>query len=174
MYRQVLLKDNLGNIIPLQDLGYGISQIIPILLACFTRQNTLIAIEQPEAQIHPRLQANLADIFALSAHFNKNKFILETHSEHLFLRFQRRCRELNEYEMELKGQYDYDDIMAFGEENDETKRVKSQKTIPLKEEISLRKERLESLNRGSIGEKHFFNDLYSFITHDKIKFTGHH
>ena len=61
----------------------------------------MILIEQPELHIHPRLQANLADIFAMSAYFLDNIFILETHSENLMLRYQRRLKELHSQKLDL-------------------------------------------------------------------------
>lgn len=53
----------------------------------------LIAIEQPELHIHPRLQAAIGDLFVESIQKNGHRFIIETHSEHLILRLLRRIRE---------------------------------------------------------------------------------
>ena len=53
----------------------------------------LLAVEQPELHVHPKLQTNLADVFIESHTVLGNRFILETHSEHLILRFLRRIRE---------------------------------------------------------------------------------
>jgi hypothetical protein len=84
----------------LQDVGVGVSQSLPIILEAHAQQNKLIAIEQPELHIHPRLQAELGDVFIESAlGENKNTFLLETHSEHLILRILRRIRETTEGEM---------------------------------------------------------------------------
>jgi hypothetical protein len=85
----------------LQDVGFGISQFLPVLIHSFASKNQLIAIEQPEIHIHPRLQAELGDVFIESAlGANKNTFLLETHSEHMILRILRRIRETTEGEME--------------------------------------------------------------------------
>ena len=80
----------------LADVGYGISQVLPIVLESILRQNTIIAIEQPELHLHPKLQANLADLFIKSAEICNNNFILETHSEHIILRLKRRQKEARE------------------------------------------------------------------------------
>lgn len=77
-----------------RDVGIGVSQIIPILVSCYGLSDSLIAIEQPEIHLHPKLQAELGSVFAESIKPpNKNTFILETHSEHLMLRLQRLIRE---------------------------------------------------------------------------------
>ncbi len=77
-----------------RDIGIGVSQVLPILVSCYALSETLVAIEQPEIHLHPRLQAELGDVFIESAlGKQKNNFILETHSEHLLLRIMRRMRE---------------------------------------------------------------------------------
>lgn len=77
----------------LMDVGFGISQILPIIIqACTSEKKTLI-IEQPELHIHPALQAELGDLVIDSAINKKNTLLIETHSEHLLLRIMRRMRE---------------------------------------------------------------------------------
>jgi predicted ATPase len=91
-----ILTDEEGMSVSLADVGYGISQVLPIVLESILRQNTIIAIEQPELHLHPKLQANLADLFIKSAEICNNNFILETHSEHIILRLKRRQKEARE------------------------------------------------------------------------------
>jgi predicted ATPase len=88
--------------IPLVDLGYGISQIIPIIISIanqahkFIVQNdyeinfkpSSIIIEEPEGNLHPNLQAKLAELFLDAASRFNIQFILETHSEYLIYKFQ--------------------------------------------------------------------------------------
>lgn len=71
----------------LADVGYGVSQILPLLShdAQLTRGN-LVAY-QPEAHLHPLAQSRLADVFVASAE-RGNKVYVETHSEHLVTRLQ--------------------------------------------------------------------------------------
>jgi hypothetical protein len=77
-----------------RDVGIGISQVLPILVYASHFKNTTLAIEQPEIHLHPALQAELGDIFIESALGpNGNRFLIETHSEHLLLRIMRRIRE---------------------------------------------------------------------------------
>ncbi len=91
----LLLRDLRTNtVVSFQDVGVGISQVIPVVANAYGLKNSLIAIEQPEIHIHPALQAELGDVFIESAlGENKNTFLLETHSEHLILRILKRIRE---------------------------------------------------------------------------------
>ncbi len=75
------------------DVGVGISQVLPVIVTALDSEKRLLAIEQPELHIHPRLQAEIADLFIEAIHKNKHRFIIETHSEHLILRLLRRIRE---------------------------------------------------------------------------------
>ena len=77
-----------------KDVGFGISQVLPVLVSAYGSENQIIAIEQPEIHLHPALQAELGDVFIESAlGERKNTFLLETHSEHLILRIMRRMRD---------------------------------------------------------------------------------
>lgn len=80
--------------VSLLDVGFGISQILPVIVQSLASRGKTIAIEQPEIHLHPRLQAELADVFIESALGEaQNTFIIETHSENLLLRIMRRMRE---------------------------------------------------------------------------------
>ena len=45
------------------DVGVGISQVVPVVVAALDGKDKLVAIEQPELHIHPRIQAALGDLF---------------------------------------------------------------------------------------------------------------
>jgi tRNA1(Val) A37 N6-methylase TrmN6 len=77
------------------DVGFGISQVLPIVVELLSRRDSVISVEQPETHLHPRLQSRLADLFIESTQEGgrANQLIVETHSEHLLLRIQRRVRE---------------------------------------------------------------------------------
>lgn len=96
--KEISLSELPANIkVSLQDVGVGISQVLPVLMTAFGEQESIVAVEQPEIHIHPALQAELADVFIESAlGENKNTFLLETHSEHLILRLLKRVRETTE------------------------------------------------------------------------------
>jgi hypothetical protein len=91
-----LLKD--GKKLNLADLGYGISQLLPILLRIVlslnennfkeTSSSSILIIEEPETNLHPALQSKLAEMF-IDCYKNYNiQFILETHSEYLIRKLQ--------------------------------------------------------------------------------------
>jgi AAA15 family ATPase/GTPase len=45
------------------NIGYGVSQVLPVLCALFTEANSMVAIQQPEVHLHPKAQAALGDLF---------------------------------------------------------------------------------------------------------------
>ena len=78
----------------LTDVGFGVSQILPVLTLCFyaPRGSTLI-FEQPDIHLHPSVQAELADVFIDAWKQRRVQILFESHSEHLLRRFQRRIAE---------------------------------------------------------------------------------
>lgn len=83
------------------DVGFGISQVLPILVQGFISNNkSLILIEQPEIHLHPKMQADLADLFIDILNTSadkkgkiKKRLLIETHSEYLLKRLRRRISE---------------------------------------------------------------------------------
>lgn len=86
--------------VSLCDVGVGISQTFPVVMAALDKDAKIVIIEQPELHIHPRLQVSLGDLFISAAKQDKC-MIIETHSEHLLLRLLRRIRETSEGELPL-------------------------------------------------------------------------
>lgn len=76
-----------------QDVGVGISQLLPVIVAALHTSRGIVAIEQPELHIHPAWQVVLGDLFLEQAQNKNVLYLLETHSEHLVLRIMRRMRE---------------------------------------------------------------------------------
>jgi|HubBroStandDraft_2_1064218.scaffolds.fasta_scaffold11249_2 hypothetical protein len=74
-----------GNLqVNIADVGFGISQLLPIVVAAVASTGGTVIMEQPELHVHPRLQARLGDVLVEEA--PGTQFIVETHSEHLMLR----------------------------------------------------------------------------------------
>jgi hypothetical protein len=95
---ELLIRDQRNNVTLFpKDVGVGISQVIPILVAALHSQSGTVAIEEPESNIHPAFQVALGDLFISQANEKQDlMFLVETHSEHLMLRFLRRIRQTNE------------------------------------------------------------------------------
>jgi len=89
-----------ADMVDLPDVGFGVSQVLPVLVQLFyAPANSIIIMEQPEIHLHPRAQAALADVMIdaiLSGEDGKERgiqLIIETHSEHFLRRLQRRIAE---------------------------------------------------------------------------------
>jgi len=100
-----LLDLNKGVLVAPSDVGVGISQMVPVVVACLMNPDGLIAIEQPELHIHPAVQVGLGDLFIEAtqgpqpAVGPERSLLVETHSEHIMLRLLRRVREQTENEL---------------------------------------------------------------------------
>ncbi|MDR2870754.1 MAG: DUF3696 domain-containing protein [Deferribacteraceae bacterium] len=86
--------------VDLPDVGFGISQVLPVLVqAYYAPHNSIIIMEQPEIHLHPDAQARLADVMIDVIKSKENgilrnvQLIIETHSEHFLRRLQRRIAE---------------------------------------------------------------------------------
>ena len=80
----------------LSDVGFGINQILPVIVEGVIARGRTICVEQPEIHLHPRLQANIADLLieTSGSHIQRgNQWIVETHSEMIIRRLQTRIRE---------------------------------------------------------------------------------
>jgi predicted ATPase len=79
----------------LLDVGFGISQVLPVITELFfVPEGSIVLLEQPELHLHPRAQAHLADLFLYVAEKRNLQLIIESHSEHLLRRLQRRIAEV--------------------------------------------------------------------------------
>lgn len=86
--------------VDLPDVGFGISQVLPVLVQCFyAPPGSIILMEQPEIHLHPNAQSALADVMIDVIKSRENgadrniQLIIETHSEHFLRRLQRRIAE---------------------------------------------------------------------------------
>ena len=76
------------------EVGFGVSQVLPVLALCYyAPMGSTLLFEQPEIHLHPSVQSGLADVF-IDVVTNRNvQIIVESHSEHLLNRLQRRIAE---------------------------------------------------------------------------------
>jgi predicted ATPase len=96
------IKNSSGKVLGFEDVGSGISYIMPILTSLWASNFSIV--EQPELHLHPKAQCELGDVF-ISAYSKGAAALIESHSEHLLLRLLRRVRETstnNDLSSELK------------------------------------------------------------------------
>lgn len=83
------------------DLGTGVGHALPLLVQCGVvtlaqpgeQVPSMIVCEEPEAHLHPRAQADVADVLILAAQTGRTTCLVETHSETFILRLRRRLAE---------------------------------------------------------------------------------
>ena len=98
---EVRVKTNAhGEEVRLTDVGFGVSQVLPVVVQCFyATPHSTVLMEQPEIHLHPSVQAELADLFIAAVGAREDgaprevQLIVESHSEHLLRRLQRRIAE---------------------------------------------------------------------------------
>ena len=85
----MLLVDNrTGTRVTPADIGFGISQILPVIVEAVGGTSDTVCVDQPEVHLHPRLQAEVADLMIETR--DEIQWIVETHSELIIRRVQRR------------------------------------------------------------------------------------
>jgi predicted ATPase len=100
-YRFQIKDAKTGIKVNVSDLGFGVSQLLPVIVQGFAATDGLMfIIEQPEIHLHPKAQSELGDLMIDIAGIKKGErselpktLLIETHSEHLITRLQRRIAE---------------------------------------------------------------------------------
>ena len=80
---QLQVKVRSGSHANIMDVGYGVSQSLPILVDVRSKKNCSFLLQQPEVHLHPRAQAELAGLFVESFKKRGNRFLIETHSDYI-------------------------------------------------------------------------------------------
>lgn len=90
---KIILTDKSGLETSIKHIGFGISQLLPIVVEGLRMpsKGTLI-IEQPEIHLHPKLQSKVYD-FLYGLTLQGKIVIVETHSSHFITRMRRRIAE---------------------------------------------------------------------------------
>lgn len=100
----------------LADAGFGISQLLPILVADLQLgQSSTLLVAQPEIHLHPSVQSSLSDYFINGVTKKKKRYVIETHSEYLLNRLRSAI---------VKGRIEPKDIKVYYFENTEDGSVK--------------------------------------------------
>ena len=93
-YAVWLKRHRLSSEVRITDMGIGVSQVLPVLVLCYyVPEGSTVILEQPELHLHPSVQAGLADVFIDCIENRGLQIILESHSEHMLRRLQRRIAE---------------------------------------------------------------------------------
>ncbi|RKU36813.1 hypothetical protein C6495_02945 [Candidatus Poribacteria bacterium] len=80
--------------VTLADIGYGLADLLPILVHCYyVPEGSTLILEQPGIHLHPHTQAQLADLFLEVIAERHLQILIESHSEQLLTRLQRRIAE---------------------------------------------------------------------------------
>ena len=83
-------KGPLRNLI---DVGYGVSQVLPVITELFRDDATpMFLLQQPEVHLHPSAQAALGSLFCQIAG-SRRQLVIETHSDHLLDRVRMDVRD---------------------------------------------------------------------------------
>lgn len=92
-FYHTLLQMQKGLDVDLCQVGFGVSQVLPILVqGLLTPKGGTLIVEDPEVHMHPRVQAGLVDFFIEMIQDGKD-VIIETHSDHFVTRIRRRVAE---------------------------------------------------------------------------------
>jgi predicted ATPase len=77
----------------LVDVGYGVSQVLPIVVDSLQRRKgSIFLLQQPEVHLHPKAQAELGSFLAVLAKTQDKCFLIETHSDYLVDRVRTEVR----------------------------------------------------------------------------------
>lgn len=89
----VYVKNLSGVESTIRHVGFGISQVLPIIIEGLRlKSGETLIVEQPEIHLHPKIQSHLFDFMNCMVQQNK-KVIIETHSDHFITRLRRRIAE---------------------------------------------------------------------------------
>ena len=72
----------------LTEVGFSVAQILQVVIRVAVNNTQFAIIEEPEANLHPKLQARLADMIIEAYREFGTRFIIETHSEYFIRKLQ--------------------------------------------------------------------------------------
>ncbi len=99
----------------LTDVGFGISQFLPIIIADLQLSDlSCLTISQPEIHLHPKVQASFANYLTNQVRRTQKQYVIETHSEYLLNRIRL---------LLVKGELNPEDVKVYYFENDGIKSV---------------------------------------------------
>lgn len=128
---QLYLEDQNGRRLDFNEVGSGISYVMPILASLNSAKTSWVA--QPELHLHPAAQCEMGDVFLRA--FNRGHFsVVETHSEHLLLRVLKRIRQTThrvEIDGDLKCAPEAVSVLYFDPQEDGSTQIKQMRVTRL-------------------------------------------
>lgn len=107
--------------VTIADVGFGLSQVLPLVVKDARLKGGALIAYQPEVHLHPRAQSRLADLFVESVG-RGNQVFVETHSPDLILRLQLlissgkiSATDVSVFCFENSGGASHIDIVNFGD-----------------------------------------------------------
>lgn len=92
-----------GKELKIPNVGYGVSQILPILVEVVNQSKSAVfLVQQPEVHLHPKSQAFCGEFFFKEYVEDKKRFIIETHSDFVIDRFRLLIRTSKDKEIHKK------------------------------------------------------------------------
>lgn len=101
--------------IKLPNVGYGVSQSLPLIVEILSSKNYCFSIQQPEVHLHPKAQAAFGSFLFNAAAKDNNTFLIETHSDFTINRFR--------YSLSKKGKSKVDSQVIFFEREKHTNTI---------------------------------------------------
>lgn len=72
----------------LPNVGYGVSQSLPLIIEILSSKNIVFSVQQPEVHLHPKAQSAFGSFIFNAIKNDGNRFIIETHSDFTINRFR--------------------------------------------------------------------------------------
>lgn len=89
LYELMVRLDERGVENNLSDVGFGVSQFLPIMVADLQLPDDgTLFVAEPEIHLHPSIQANYADHLTRQVTQHRKQYVVETHSEYLLNRLR--------------------------------------------------------------------------------------
>jgi predicted ATPase len=161
IYKIVVNQDDVN--LELTDVGFGISQALPILVQAYlSPPGSLTIIEQPEIHLHPNMQAWLTDAIIKIALTERKRFLIETHSDALIRRIRLRIvddsSELTEDDVKIYHLHRdkinrhtlLDDIRIS--DNGDIKWPKDFMDVEIRDTIQIQQLKYEKINKDAGGQ----------------------
>lgn len=100
---EIIIKYN-DTPIKLTNVGYGVSQILPLIVEMLSTKRTTFSIQQPEVHLHPKAQAAFGSFLYKACINEEHTFLIETHSDFTINRFRHSLNKSQSTKKELSSQ----------------------------------------------------------------------